>query len=496
VLGAVGVLVSGGCRAGAEPLLVVVVSLDTTRPDHLSACGYSRPTTPTLERLAREGALFTEARSSTSWTLPAHMSLFTGLPAGLHGVVTDLDVLDRGRRTLGEIFSAAGFRTEGLYTAPYVHPRFGFGRGFDLYESAAREPMLWDLTPEQMRQQVGATEHQSHREVTSEVLVDRALWLLGQDVPRRLLFLHFFDPHYDYRAPRRLVQRFADPAYAGPITGDGVTDDPAIHSGMPAADLSQLQALYDAELAFVDENLARLVAAIEAQGLAQRTVLVVTGDHGEEFFEHGAFGHRAGLHDEVLRVPLLVWAPGRVPAGRRVDTEVALYDVLPTLMDYAGIPPGEDLWGSSLRPLIDGGPGAGDLARRLTDRGVAAALSYFPREDKGTYVLHTALVRDGLKAIETVSVRWADASASDPAAAADESSRRRQVYDLRSDPGEQHDLLAAGDPRAASALQAFERDTERQADALRRFRPQGDDAPPWPLDLRETLQALGYAGTR
>jgi len=471
---------------------VILVSLDTTRPDHLSAFGYGKPTTPTLERLAREGTLFTNARSSTSWTLPAHVSLFTGLPAGLHGVATDLDVLDRGRRTLGEIFSAAGFRTEGLYTAPYVHPRYGFGRGFDLYESATREPMLFDLTPDEMRAQVGAREHQSHREVTSENLVDRALYLLGQGgAPRRLLFLHFFDPHYDYRAPRRLADRFTDPAYAGPITGDGISDDPAVHFGMPAADLAQLQGLYDAELAFADENLARLLAAIEAQGLSQRTLLVVTGDHGEEFFEHGAFGHRAGLHDEVLRVPLIVWAPGRVPAGRRIDTEVALYDVLPTLMDFAGIPRGDDLWGRSLRPLIEGGPGADALARELTDRGVSSLLAAFSHEDSQSYVLHTALVRDGLKALETVNVRLAGAGAG---SVPDNASRHRQVFDLRADPGETRDLLAAGDPRARTVLDAFERDTARQADALRRFHPQGDDAPPLPLDLRETLQALGYAG--
>src|SRR5262249_31081544 len=155
---------------------------------------------------------------------------------GLHGVVADVQVLDRGHRTLGEIFHAAGFRTEGLYTAPYVHPRFGFGRGMDLYESAAQEPMLFDLTPEQQRAQLGRAEVQSHRELTRGRLVDRALPLLAEShPPRRLLFLHFFDPHYDYRAPARLVQRFTDPAYRGPITGDGVTDNPAIHAGMPAA---------------------------------------------------------------------------------------------------------------------------------------------------------------------------------------------------------------------------------------------------------------------
>ena len=475
----------GGC-GGEPPLRIVLISLDTTRPDHLSAYGYDRDTTPTLARLAREGAVFTNARSTSSWTLPAHMSLFTGLPPGLHDVVIDFQTLDRGRRTLGEIFRKAGFRTAGVYSAPYVHGKYGFDRGMEYYERGTLEPMLLDLPPAQQKLQLGAREKIGHQEVTSQLVTDRGLNLLDRmsDRPRSLLFLHYFDAHYDYMAPPRIAERFVDARYTGPVTGKTAGDVAfELPAQPPAADVAQLEGYYDAELAWIDEHLARLLARQEQRGELEQTLVVVTADHGEAFFEHGRYGHRHDLHDEVLRVPLLVWAPGRVPAGRVVDDPVSITDVLPTLMDYAGLPPDPALDGRSLKPLLDGG--------RLPPRHLTAALSFFPPDPRGHYLLHEAIVEGELKLIRQVRVPWSADAQGEIDAAPEPGSETFAVYDLAVDPGETRNLAGSDDPRVKSLTEAFLAERERQRARLTSFRPQGSESLT-DLPLRELIRANGY----
>ncbi|HZL99156.1 MAG TPA: sulfatase [Planctomycetota bacterium] len=478
---------TSGCGGRAAPLTILLISLDTTRPDHLSAYGYDRETTPTLARLAREGARFTNARSTTSWTLPSHMSLFTGLPPGLHEVVIDFQSLDRGRRTLGEIFQGAGFRTAGVFSAPYVHGKYGFGRGMEYYERGTLEPMALDLPPAQQRLQLGRREQIGHHEVTSERVTDRGLNLLDLlDAPRVLCFLHYFDAHYDYLAPAPITARFIDRGYAGPVTGeDADTVASTLGEHPAAADLAQLQGYYDAELAWIDQNLERLLARQEQRGELDDTLIVVTGDHGEAFFEHGRFGHRFDLHDEVLRIPLIVWAPGRVPAGQVIEESVSIVDVLPTLMDYAGIAPDPSLDGRSLRPLIDGG--------RLPPRPVTAALSFFPPPPaQGHYRLHEAIVKEGMKLVRRVDVPWTPERQQDIGEPPMPGSERLEVFDLVADPDEQRNLVGTGDPRVGPLTEAFEAERERQREKLATFRPQGSGGPITDMSLFEIMRQNGY----
>jgi arylsulfatase A-like enzyme len=476
-----------GC-GGEPPLTILLVSLDTTRPDHLSAYGYDRDTTPTLARLAREGTLFTHARSTSSWTLPAHMSLFTGLPPGLHDVVIDFQSLDRGRRTLGEIFHQAGFGTAGVFSAPYVHGKYGFDRGMDYYERGTQEPMVFDLPPAQQRQQIGLREQIGHQEVTSPIVTDRALSLLDRlKGPRKLCFLHYFDAHYDYMAPPRIASRFLDKGYTGPITGKNAETLARQLGEQPAAaDLAQLEGYYDAELAWIDENLAKLLERQTQRGELEQTLVVVVADHGEAFYEHGRYGHRYDLHDEVLRVPLIVWAPGRVPAGRVIDENVSIVDVLPTLMDYAGLPPDRSLDGRSLKPLIDGG--------HLPPRPVTAALSFFPPAPPKPdhYDLSEALVQGDLKLVRKVQVPWSPDDEHDIGQPPRPGTETDQVFDLAADPGEQHDLVGAGDRRVGPLTKAFEAERDRQRERLALFQPEGSGEPITDLTLDEHLRANGY----
>ena len=476
-----------GC-GGQPPLTILLISLDTTRPDHLSAFGYDRPTTPTLARLAQEGAVFTHARATSSWTLPSHMSLFTGLPPGLHDVVIDFQTLDQGHKTLGQIFQKAGFGTAGVYSAPYVHGKYGFDRGMDYYERGTQEPMVFDLPPAQQRAQIELREQIGHKEITSQLVTERGLSLLDRlSQPRKLCFLHYFDAHYDYMAPPRIASRFVDRAYTGPITGKNAEALARQLGPTPAAaDVEQLEGYYDAELAWIDENLARLLARQKQRGELEQTLVVVVADHGEAFFEHGRYGHRFDLHDEVLRIPIIVWAPGRVPAGRVIDSDVSIADVLPTLMDYAGLPPDPTLDGRSLKPLIDGG--------RLAPRPVTAALSFFPPgpPKPDHYDLSEAIVQDGLKLVRKVEVPWSPDAEHDIDQPPLVATATIAVYDLAADPGEQHDLAGSGDPRIGQLTEAFEEERERQREALARFQPQGSGPQIMDMPLLEHIRALGY----
>jgi arylsulfatase A-like enzyme len=425
------------------------------------------------------------------------MSLFTGLPPGLHEVVIDFNVLDRGRRTMGEIFKDADYRTMGVFSAPYVHGHYGFDRGFDYYERATQDAMLFDLPRDQRKLEAGLTEHRSHTEVTSGMVMDRALALLrNSNAPRNLLFLHFFDPHYDYRAPKRIAKAFTDPAYRGKVTGDNLSaiagqPDLALASLAPA-DRQQLLALYDAELAWVDENIGRLLEALKAQGRLEHTLIVVTGDHGEEFFEHGRFGHRNGLSEQTLHVPLIVWGPGLgVPAGRVVAETVANYDILPTLIDYAGLHEEPGLYGRSLRPLIEGGS--------LPVRPISAALTFMPREPLGYYELHRAVAVNGWKLVSKVHVRWTPETERDLGGEVIPGSEEVHVFDLAADPLEEHDLSASEDPQVRAHVElvrgAWDAEWERQKAELQRFTPRGTPAgSDSGLQLMELLRANGYLG--
>lgn len=492
------ILAAGLLLNRTEELTIVVVSMDTTRPDHLTPYG-GRETSPTLDRLAREGVRFTQARSSTSWTLPAHMSLFTGLPPAVHGVTIDFQKLDSGRPIMGRIFQDAGFRTVGLYTAPYVHPRFGFGAGMDFYEGMTLNPMAYDLTPAEMNSQMGLRESYSHQEVTSPRVANRAAFFLGdRPTPRNLLFLHLFDPHYDFRAGPAFTDRFVDPKYHGSVVGDAVMTQvgTTIRPDMSAADLDHLRSLYDAEIAFTDRHLSDVIKAIEREDMLGRTLVVVVSDHGEEFFEDGRFGHRMGLRDEVLRVPMIFWGPGIIPEGVVVDDEVALYDVLPTLMDYADISLVESeeesgpIWGRSLRPLMEGGS--------LPPRPSSSQLTYVHRDDRDHLTRHDALVLGGLKVIRRVQVPWSPAVDRDIFREPDWSTAEYDVFDLSQDPGEQDDLFERNpdDPRVKKALAELEREDQAQAQAVAAYAPQGirmdPNDPMQGKDILEQLKAVGY----
>ncbi|MBI5362304.1 MAG: sulfatase [Planctomycetes bacterium] len=343
------------CSAGPRPPNVLLISIDMLRADHVSAYGYTRPTTPAIDRLAQEGTLFEEHISSSSWTLPAHAALFTSLPDGIHGATDTDKALGPAATTLAERFQSAGYETVGFFAGPYLHPAFGFGQGFDRYENCTSyakeldsEPSAqWSMDPKVMRE--------SHADVTNPTVLARFVsWFQGRSERPFFAFVHLWDAHFDFVPPPPWDQRF-DPEYKGTVDGKGFFFDERINPTMPARDLEHLIALYDGEIGWTDQHVGQICALLASRGLLDDTVVLVTSDHGTEFFEHGRKGHRQTLYDEVVHVPCVLRYPKAVPAHARVKQTTRSIDVGPTLLALAGLEAPADVIGESLLPLLKPG---------------------------------------------------------------------------------------------------------------------------------------------
>ncbi|RMD81280.1 MAG: hypothetical protein D6815_12185 [Candidatus Dadabacteria bacterium] len=322
-----------GCRGSRPPLErhpgrnVVLITIDTLRADHVGFYHYERPTTPNIDRLAARSISFGNAVSPSSWTLPAHASLLTGLQPAEHGVVADVNALPRSAPTLATILSRHGYQTFAAVSHVYLGHRWGFDRGFDVFDetAAADSP---------------------HRPVAARIVNKALAWLEQRRTDRPFfMWLHIFDPHWDYSPPPPYDRMF-DPDYRGSMRGDYESLKPYIkevaHYETPPPlaprDLQHVVALYDGEIAYVDAQLGRLFERLEQPDLATRTVIVLVADHGEEFMEHGSLeGHQWTLYDEVLLVPWILHFPEERFAGLHFEPEVSTVTLAGTLLDYLGI---------------------------------------------------------------------------------------------------------------------------------------------------------------
>lgn len=316
---------------GARPD-VVLVSIDTLRADHLGSYGYSRDTSPFLDGLAATGTRFENARSPTPWTLPTHTTMLSGLIPLEHGVVDDGRALPRDLGLLQETMSTGGFTTIGVVTTFFVSARFGFDRGFDVWEDFA----------------IHDKEANNEGTVDAEEAIDRVLQSLpsGREA---FVFLHLYDAHYPYAAPAPY-----DTLYDR-ASGDGDLEykrySHYLKHPVPPDQMAHQVAQYDEEIRYVDDQLARLHAGFSGAG--REVIFVVTADHGEEFGERGSWGHAHTLHPEQLHVPWIVSGPG-VPV-QVVEDVVGTQDIAATVAALSGLEhPGLDVLGEDIpaRDLI------------------------------------------------------------------------------------------------------------------------------------------------
>jgi arylsulfatase A-like enzyme len=318
---------------------VVLVSIDSLRADHLGAYGYPRATSPTIDALADGGVLCRKTSATTAWTLPSHMSILTGRSLLGHGVVTDDLQLGDDVPTLAESFKAAGYTTGAIVSAPYVEARYGFGRGFDEYDDHTIR---------------FATHGESYKNVTAPLVESTArTWLTRHAGGKFFLFLHWWDVHYDY-APGAPYDKMFDPDYEGKIDGVNFYFNPKVNADMDRRDLAHVVALYDGEIRLVDDHLAKLRAALAELGVAERTIIVVTADHGDEFFEHGRKGHHRTLYEEIIHVPLVLYVPGVQPRRNEIAMPTSTVDIMPTLLGLTGLEKPAGLDGADLSGIAFG----------------------------------------------------------------------------------------------------------------------------------------------
>lgn len=445
------VALSWSARRRGDRVDVILISLDSLRKDALGAYRTDGASlTPALDRLARRSVLFTRAFTPVAFTLPSHMSMFTGLRPWAHGVVSDSDRLGDGIATLPERLRSAGYRTLGFYSNEFVGGGFGFARGFDRYVE-----VVHDLT--------------SAARVTS-----RALSAVDWSDPRRppvFLFLHYYEAHSDADLEGNGLPYYSPPALREglPVSREGrefcdgrgrcasaflVAADLERRS-LPPETVRLVRALYERGVRHLDGELDRLFRGLDEAGALDRAVVAVTSDHGEEFREHGRFMH-SQVYEETIAVPLLLHLPGGAHSGKVREELVELTDLLPTLLGAVGRP---DLVPSGLdgRSLLSAGPEAADPRRTVLSR---------DKERPDRWALRT----DRYKLIH------------------DFSGENAELYDLDRDPAESEDL-------GTSHRDVARRLDEHLSAALAEIRP-SDWADPSSRVLSEEqksrLRAIGY----
>ena len=429
---------------------LIVVSLDTLRPDHLTTYGYERDTSPFLARFARQGVVFENAFSQSPKTASSHMTIFTGLYPSVHSIE---NLSRRNRRlseeipTLASILSQGGYRTEAVVGGGNVAGKLGFDRGFDVYQETTdlEDPIL-----------------------EGELRIER----LATESQPFFLFVHTYQVHDPYVPDSEFAELYVDPDYQGEIIstreelervsgGQEYWQQYNTYWGRvdptSAADAQHLRDLYDAGIRYTDQLMEHFIGRVEDLGLLTNTVLVVLSDHGEEFFEHGSALHNT-LYGEVLRVPLIFRLPEDrgIESGQRLRQIVRLIDIKPTLLELLGLGVPEHVQGTSLVPWMDGASGE--------------SLPVFSERIQGAK--RFALQIDGWKYI-----RRPDGE---------------ELYDLRGDPEEQNNLAASNETKLRE-LRRLANEVVRSNDELAR-RLQPGEAFQLERQTRQQLEALGYLG--
>lgn len=333
-----GLWLQGNKPDSHEPNIILVI-LDTTRADALTCYGNVRKITPAIDRIAEEGVLFDQAISSSSWTLPAIASILTGVNPSIHGAFGKNLILIRCREDVPHgttHLRNAGFRTKAFVNAPFLHPDLGLNVGFEDYD-------FYVSTNQEVRR--------------ADKTIDLALaYFKNHSQEKNFTLIHLFDPHLDYDPPHPWLTKFTHQSSVPPSSLSMHHIQSMIASGNTRpteSDLRYIQSVYHAEVAFVDAQIKRLIDGLKKMKMWDRTTLIITADHGEEFWDHNGFEHGHTMYDELIRIPLIVRLPKHMTVVRhRVKTQVRALDLMPTIFELAGLKPLAEFDGESLLNLM------------------------------------------------------------------------------------------------------------------------------------------------
>jgi arylsulfatase A-like enzyme len=434
---------------------VLVITLDTVRAANLSLYGYSRATTPQLERIAQTGVIFDRALAAAPWTLPSHASMFTGRYP--HELSTDYTTpLDATYPTLAEFFRARGYATAGLVANyGYCSYETGLARGFLHYEDyprslgqiASSSTLIRTVADNfRLRRLIRNDEH-LNRKSAAQLNHDFLSWLARENGRPFFVFLNYFDAHEPYLPPPPFDKKFGPGRKLGKYSPvhrhnwePGLANQP-----LSAEQVKEEIDAYDGAIAYLDQQIGFLFDTLEQKSVLKNTLIIIAADHGEEFGEHGIFDHGYTLYLSGLHVPLLISFPGRVPSGRRVATPVSLRNLAATIVELTNLGGGAAFNGLSLSRYWANVAGIArpeeaavlSEVKRVTNRP-----DWFPAS-KGDM---QSLILDRYHYIK-------------------DADGREELYDIETDPWEKNDL--AGSERSASRIGKF-RDKLRSVFPLKR----------------------------
>jgi arylsulfatase A-like enzyme len=462
---------------------IVLISIDALRADGLGIYGNDPAVSPRIDELARQGIVFQQATSQGSSTVPSVSSFLTSLHPTEVGMVGGEDrVVDDMRVTLAEALQAAGYRTQAYVANGHLVPSRGYAQGFDGY--VAPEPgRPYGLDRLRTDTVVAGLACRSvpiacdlfeggYRLMFDRLLVmedeggrinDQAQRFIRLHASEQFfLWLHYMEPHAAYRPQ----QAFGDlPASVGAgreaLLREWQPSNKTTPTVLRPDDVSAVLALYDGEIREVDAWVGGIWDEIRAAGLADRTLLVLTADHGDEFGEHGDYGHGHTVYQDLDRVPLILVGPQVTTAGRVVQAPVPLLDIMPTLLDVAQAPQPDLMRGQSLLPVLQGGD---PPERAIISESPASRSSY---DDKSLRLGDYKLVYN----IELDQV---------------------ELYDLRADPGEKHDLSAAEPERVAAMRDELRAWTVSALETWASLPQSGRQADEMDAALEDALHQIGY----
>ncbi len=457
------VALTGGCQTPPLRPNVVLVIVDTARADHWSCYGYPRQTTPQIDAFAAQAIRFTQAYSVSTWTLPAHASLFTGLYPSSHGATQEHLQLDDQFQTLAELLRSRGYSTAAFSGNPWVSRSTHLDRGFDVMEA------MWGR-PE--AREDGSVPHATNRLIFE--------WLRRR-APQQpfFLFVNYIEPHFPYEAPPTYERRFLPPNVSSVERAQATIRwiDWYLHPQTFTPQVAAVRsALYDAELAYADTIVGELLAGLQQADVYDRSLIVIASDHGENLGDHGHLDHVFSLYNSTLHVPLLIRPPGPRASGSVRNDQVQLTDVFTTIAAATGGMAGT------------GADRGTDLLTTTTpaDRSVLAeydypaqALDVFPADQRASPQLDR--FRRRLRSIQVGPNKliWG-------------SDGTRELYTLATDPEEQRNVFETSRPLADTLLAAL----DERIGQLQRSHPLATAAtqpsPSMDEATRERLRALGY----
>lgn len=447
---------------------IILLTIDTLRADRLGSYGFRPSITPNLDRLAQKGVRFNQAITGGSWTQAAFPVMLTSTAASMYGGC--LGVLAAERPSSIEALAQQGYRTGGFSTSPLLSRSYGYDRGFQYFSDLSpgeTDPSLRNMKGGQRLLRNSFTHHVSGAlglqtrpaklYATAAELTDKACHWMGETGAPFFAWIHYMDVHWPYhleeelRQPDEIAQAWRDLAHLHDVNWNGanITPDQRDH---------YIQ-LYERAVAYTDAQVGKLLAYLESNGLADNTIVIVVADHGEEFMEHGRWGHwENNLYDEILKIPFIIHLPTH-GGSQVVERQVRLLDLMPTVLDLCDCPAPSGVEGVSLVPLWTGGKASHDPA---------VSISEMWRDE-----WHIIAVRT-----EAFKYIWDSRQPQSP-----------ELFDLQADPGETQNVYTRY-PEVVKNLHAY---VEQQLQRMEQTRP--DEAtvgPDLDAEVLGRLRGLGY----